>query len=252
MTVGRLPAMRVRSLCALILSICAIMVLRASLDTVFAVPRSSARWEQGSSSLVDAGPRKTGRLSRMPQEAAYSVGGAKSQSTLTAVNAGISVFILCALDAFTKSRGLPLWAPPLAAVSLIFAADATAASSEGKILSNQAMFDKALATGTAVAGAAILTVLVTKVLGATPLGRAVAVCLSALWMYAFPVSSFFPPTGAFCVLFVDQTMVKGPLSMLMYKYALFPCAAGTVFLLVCTRVVASLLAQPLRMVNSGK
>merc|ERR1712032_850958 len=75
----------------------------------------------------------------------YSVGGGRIQASLTALVAGISVGPLCSLGQYTsKSFGLPLWAPPLGAVSLIFAAEATAAAQKGEIKSPGALWQRSL------------------------------------------------------------------------------------------------------------
>merc|ERR1711920_505163 len=79
--------------------------------------------------------------------------------------------------------------------------------------------------------------------------RAVAVAASASWMCAFPACIYFPPAGAFCALYVDQTIANATFSTLQYKYALFPCASGIIFLLLCTRALASVLSIPLQTVN---
>merc|ERR1712048_1179308 len=102
----------------------------------------------------------------------------------------------------------------------------------------------------AVAGATVLAVFATKLLGATPIGRAVAVASASAFMTAFPASGYFAPAGALCALYVDQVMGNGPLAFLGFKYALFPSTAGTIFLLVVTRALAFVLAQPLRVIES--
>uniref|UniRef100_A0A7S4UG19 Uncharacterized protein n=1 Tax=Alexandrium monilatum TaxID=311494 RepID=A0A7S4UG19_9DINO len=182
-----------------------------------------------------------------------AVGGARTEASLTALVAGMSVGLLCAIGQCTqKSFGLPLWAPPLGAVSLIFASEATAAARDGKIMAPAAIWQRALKAGSTVAGACIVAVLVTRVLGPSPLGRAVAVATASLWMTAFPMSGYFPPTGAFCALYVDQAIGAGALAKLGLKYALFPCGAGTVLLLVFTRLIAGVLARPLRAVQKSK
>lgn len=178
---------------------------------------------------------------------ASAIGGARVQALLTAVVAGAAVFCLCALDQVTmRVFKVPLWAPPLGAAALIFAAEATAAATKGDILSGRTILDRAMNIFSGVAGSCALAVLVTEVVGATPFGRALSVVSASLFMAAFPFSAYFPPAGAFCVLFVDQSMAEGALGGLGWRYALFPGAAGTVVLFVGTRLLTSLLAQPLR------
>merc|ERR1719436_290726 len=108
------------------------------------------------------------------------------------------------------------------------------------------IIDKALKAGSAVAVSVVLAVLVTKLLGASPLGRALAVGICSLFMSLSPISAFFPPSAAFCALYVDQAIAGGPLAALVYRYALTPCFAGTALLLIFTRVITAALAQPLR------
>lgn len=175
-----------------------------------------------------------------------SVGGITTQALITALVAGLVVGFLSSLGAVTqKLYGLPLWAPPLGSVALIFASEETAAAQNGNIIAPKSIWERALKAGIAVSGACVLSVFVTRLLGASIFGRAIAVGVSSLWMTAIPVSGYFAPAGSFCALFVDQSMTRGPFESLGYLYALFPCGAGTVILLVLTRTVARLLAVPL-------
>jgi len=182
-----------------------------------------------------------------------TVGGARIEASLTAVVAGISVGLLCAFGQVTQAGlGLPLWAPPLGACSLIFASEATAAAREGKIMAPSAIWQRALKAGSAVAGACALSILMTRLFGASPLGRAAAVTIASLWMVAFPTSGYFPPTGAFCALYVDQAMAQGALAKLGLLYALFPSGVGTVLLIVLTRALAGAAVGPLRALERAK
>lgn len=172
---------------------------------------------------------KTTRPSLKAAAESSSVGGIKTQAVFTALVAGLAVGLLSSLGAVTqKLYGLPLWAPPLGAVALIFASEGTAAAQNGKIIAPKHIWQRALTAGTAVAGACVLSVFVTRLLGASIFGRAVAVGVSSLWMTAMPVSGYFAPAGAFCALFVDQSMTHGAFDSLGYLYALFPCGVGTV------------------------
>jgi len=182
-----------------------------------------------------------------------ALGGARIEASFTALVAGISVGLLCALGQVTQAGlGLPLWAPPLGACSLIFACEATAAARQGKIMAPSAIWQKALQAGSAVAGACALSILMTRLFGASPLGRAAAVTIASLWMVAFPASGWFPPTGAFCALYVDQAMTEGALAKLGLLYALFPSGVGTVLLIVLTRALAGAAAGPLRALERAK
>jgi len=183
----------------------------------------------------------------------YSVGGGRIQASLTALVAGVAVGLLCTLGQYTqKSFGLPLWAPPLGAISLIFAQEATAAAQKGEIASYAALWQRSLKTGSAVVGACLLTVFISKHFGATPLARAAAVVVCSLYMSAMPLSGYFPPCGAFCVLFVDQAIAHGALERLGYMYSIFPCGVGTVLLVLLTRIIAGFIATPLRFVEKRK
>lgn len=183
---------------------------------------------------ADASPAATKQL---------AIGGVKTQALVSAFVAGASVFLLSALGQAIKT---PLWAPPLGAVSLIFSADAVAQAKEGKIMASSQILDKALKAGSGVAGAVLLSVLITEVLGPSPLGRALVVGVCGLFMSLSPISAYFPPAAAFCALYVDQAIAGGPLAKMVYRYAFTPCFAGTALLLIFTRVITAAIAQPLR------
>lgn len=170
-----------------------------------------------------------------------------SQALFTAfVTFGAVLFVGLLNEVSMRTVRVPLWSPPEGAVALVFAGEATAAVRAGKTLSVSHIADRALTAGSAVAGACVLAVATVQLLGGNPLGRATAVAASSLWMYASPVSRPFAPVGAFCALYVDQVMAKGPLAPLLYRYALCPCLVGTALLLVATRVLAALAAAALR------
>lgn len=184
---------------------------------------------------------------------AMPIGGQRIGATHTALVAGLAVLLLCQLGEVTNRHfGLPLWGPPLGGVSLLFAAEATAAAGRGDLASPAAIAQRALACGSACGGGAVVAVLLTKLLGATPLTRAAVITGSSLFMTAFPQSGFFPPAGAMCALYVDQVIGKGPLGSLGLTFALFPCAFGTIFLLLATRAMAFAFARPLRWVEGSK
>jgi len=215
------------------------------------LPLSSRRHLQQRS--AEAGEAAPPEASEAAPPKSYSVGGGRTQASLTALVAGISVGLLCSLGQYTqKTFGLPLWAPPLGAVSLIFASEATAAAQKGEIASPGALFQRSLKTGSAVVGACLLTVFISKHFGATPLARAAAVIVCSLYMSAMPLSGYFPPCGAFCVLFVDQAIAHGAFERLGYMYSIFPSGVGTVLLVLLTRIVAGFIATPLRAVQKSK
>lgn len=217
--------------------------------SVQAVARERSR---GCSCLPVAGAHRgmrTRRSSGGCESPNVSVGGARAQALLTAAVAGTSAFLLCNVHIlFMNLFGLPLWRPPLGAAALIFASEATAAAQTGEILRGKAIFVRSVKTGSAVAGACLLAVTVTKVFGSTSLSRAMAVAVCSLFMSTFPLCGYFPPSAAFCVLFVDAggSIGGSAIARLGWRYAFFPCAAGTVFLAVCSRILASAFAQPLR------
>jgi len=157
----------------------------------------------------------------------------------TATVAGFAVLALCALDAtLQRCFGLPVWAPPLGAVCLIFSTEATSAAQKADVLSPAAIWTRAVQTVTGVMGACFLTVLLAKFCGPSSIGRAVGVSVASFWMAFFPGSGYFPPAGAFCALYID----KGAPGL---QFALFPSGAGTLFLLVATRLIAAGLAHAL-------
>jgi len=219
------------------------------------IPRTTEPSVRFSQPLPLGGRRRLQRSAEATEGApkSYSVGGGRTQASLTALVAGIAVGLLCSLGQYTqKSFGLPLWAPPLGAASLIFASEATAAAQKGELASPGAVWQRSLKTGSAVVGACLITVFIAKHFGATPLARAASVILCSLYMTAMPISGYFPPCGAFCVLFVDQAISHGALEKLGYMYSLFPCGAGTVLLVLLTRIIAGFIATPLRAMGKGK
>lgn len=172
---------------------------------------------------------------------------ATTEAVLTALVAGCAIGTISTLNRISVSSfGLPLWAPPLGAVALIFAKDSVTAAKEGKCMAIAPIRKNASRIGIAVAGACLLAVFSSTFPCALSLRRGVVVAIAALWMQFFKGSAFFPPTGAFCVLWMDQVAAKGPLSSLGYTYALFPCALGTVLLLLLCRAYSALAVGPTR------
>eukprot|EP00929_Paragymnodinium_shiwhaense_P020261 TRINITY_DN13560_c0_g1_i1.p1 TRINITY_DN13560_c0_g1~~TRINITY_DN13560_c0_g1_i1.p1 ORF type:complete len:323 (-),score=45.92 TRINITY_DN13560_c0_g1_i1:515-1432(-) len=180
-------------------------------------------------------------------EVSTSIGGKHAETFSVSAVAGLSVFLMSSLSQFTKKAfGIPLYGPPLAAASLILATQATAAAQKGATLEPADVINSMIQTGTAMGGATFLAVAVAKACSGPPaLARALVVATSAMYMTLFPKAAFFPPVAAFCVLYVDQTLINGPLAI-GFKYALFPCATGTVILVAACRFFTALLAQPLR------
>eukprot|EP00929_Paragymnodinium_shiwhaense_P020262 TRINITY_DN13560_c0_g1_i2.p1 TRINITY_DN13560_c0_g1~~TRINITY_DN13560_c0_g1_i2.p1 ORF type:complete len:277 (-),score=38.83 TRINITY_DN13560_c0_g1_i2:246-1040(-) len=246
-----------RFACLSLVAVFATCRLKACADKAFNTPPSS-----GSGSLLDgrtvgflrgSGPQSQGAaprprvIVRESAEVSSSIGGKNSETFSVGAVAGLSIFVLCSLSEFTKKAfGLPLYGPPLAAASLILATQATAAAQKGATLEPADVINSMIQTGTAMGGATFLAVVVAKACGGSPaLARALAVAISAIFMTLFPKASFFPPVAAFCALYVDQTLINGPLAI-GFKYALFPCATGTVILVAACRFFAALLAQPMR------
>mmetsp|Transcript_137932 Transcript_137932/g.384681 ORF Transcript_137932/g.384681 Transcript_137932/m.384681 type:complete len:262 (-) Transcript_137932:25-810(-) len=161
------------------------------------------------------------------------------EASITALAAGISVGLLCALGDITHAVfGLPLWAPPLGAVAVIFASEAAVALRERRLLALPDLGEQALRAGSLVVATCTLAVLLTRLLGPSPLGRVVAVAAAGLG------GRRFAPVGAFCALFADQAMAQGAMAQLGLLYALFPCGVGTLLLLALTRAVTSAVAGP--------
>jgi len=170
-----------------------------------------------------------------------------ADAMLTAIVAGLSLFSLTALGNVTqKAFGLPMWGPPLGAITLIFASESAGLARQGKLFDLSAILKKAIAVGAAAGGANFLAVACVKILGPSALTRAISVGVASLFMTLFPWSGYFAPAGAFCALYVDQAIASGAIAKLGFKYALFPCASGTVFLLVASRIYARLVVTPLK------
>jgi len=229
-----------------LLAVLVSVALLLSGSPAFLVPARCSRAAAAPTALV-ARAAEAPAAATATKEKQLALGGARTEAVVTGVSAGVAIFLLCAMsEAFKVVLQAPLYVPPLGAVSLIFASDAVAQARTGKVLSAGQILDKAVKTGTAVAGACIFTVLITQLMGASPLGRALAVAGSSWWMAASPVSGFFPPAGAFCALYVDQAIAGGPVAKLLYRYAISPAFLGTALLLILNRVVVGILARPLR------
>lgn len=174
------------------------------------------------------------------------IGGKLGEALLTGLVAGASVFAYSRLQMAIHRQ---MWIPPFGAIVLIFAAEAVAAAKQGKIMDVETLLQRAVKTGVGVVGACVLTVGVAQLLGGSPsVLRATGVFLASVWMSLAPGSGYFPPAGALCALFIERVVGKGALPG--FEYALFPCASGTVLLLILTRTFTALLARPFWAIGS--
>lgn len=242
-------ARRVRSLAVLALTLLACAAL-TGWSTGFAAP-TSASVHHGKRIGVQALRQRPARVSVAAEASASSIGGQKTQAVMTAVISAVAIYMLTLANEVTKTCVGPLWAPPLGAIALIFGSAATAAADKGSLWSPQATLRQALQIAVALGGACTIAVALGQTLGYSALSRALSVALCSLWMAAVPVSSFFPPVGAFCVLYLDQVLANGPLAALAYKYAIFPCVTGTLFLFFATRAAALAVAPLLRQLQKS-
>eukprot|EP00930_Biecheleria_cincta_P104247 TRINITY_DN96445_c0_g1_i1.p1 TRINITY_DN96445_c0_g1~~TRINITY_DN96445_c0_g1_i1.p1 ORF type:complete len:259 (+),score=19.86 TRINITY_DN96445_c0_g1_i1:36-812(+) len=168
------------------------------------------------------------------------IGGNLGEALLTGLVAGASVFTF---SRFQMAIHRQMWVPPFGAIVLIFAAEAVAAAKQGKIMDVETLLQRAVKTGVGVVGACVLTVGVAQLLGGSPsVLRATGVFLASVWMSLAPASGYFPPAGALCALFIERVVGKGALPG--FEYALFPCATGTMLLLIFTRAFTTVLARP--------
>ena len=132
--------------------------------------------------------------------------------------AGVSVYALTALNGMTP---ITLYAPPLAASSILIFAGSTPPP----------LANILLGTG----GAAVAAVAVSYIPDANiDLARALAVVLSLGWFKAS--NRFFPPAAALAVLVFDSPQ----LGELGWTYVPFPCLAGNAFLYCAAIGLASI------------
>lgn len=168
------------------------------------------------------------------------IGGNLGEALLTGLVAAASVFAVSRLQMVIHKQ---VWIPPFGAIVLSFAAEAVAAAKQGKIMDVETVLQRAVKTGIGVTGACVLTVGVARLLGGSPsVLRATGVFMASVWMSLVPSSGYFPPAGALCALFIERVVGKGALPG--FEYALFPCAAGTMLLLILTRGFTTVLARP--------
>lgn len=168
------------------------------------------------------------------------IGGNLGEALLTGLVAAATVFSVSRLQMVIHRQ---IWIPPFGAIVLLFAAEAVAAAKQGKIMDVETMLQRALKTGIGVTGACVLTVGVSRLLGGSPsVLRATGVFMASIWMILVPSSGYFPPAGALCAFFIERVVGKGALPG--FEYALFPCAVGTMLLLVLTRSFTAVLARP--------